>query len=76
MVIICVNGDNSKLLSSWPLWFGCSRAIEAANKDLIICTVHGPSYEEGMPIDLSQYTIEDIVIRRFLPSQNRVKPCC
>uniref|UniRef100_A0A2S2Q875 tRNA-intron lyase n=1 Tax=Sipha flava TaxID=143950 RepID=A0A2S2Q875_9HEMI len=74
VVVVSINGQNSELLSSWPMWFGCSRVIEAANKDLLICTVHGPPYEEGMPIDLTQYTVKDTIVRRWLPSQNRMKP--
>lgn len=74
VVVISINGQNSELLSSWPMWFGCNRVIEAANKDLLICSVHGPLYEEGMPIDLTQYTVTDTIVRRWTPSQNRKKP--
>lgn len=74
--MVSINGENSKSLSSWPSWFGSCRAIEAANKDLLVCTVHGPEYEEEMPIDLSKYTVNDTIIRRWVPSQNRVKPKC
>lgn len=73
VVIINVNGQNNQILSSWPSWFGCFRAIEATNKDLIICTVHGPEYEEGIPIDLTKYTVNDTIVRRWIPSQNREK---
>jgi len=74
VVIISINGQNSESLSSWPSWFGCSRAIENANKDLLLCTVHGPAYEQGMSIDLTKYTVKDTIIRRWVPSQNRIKP--
>lgn len=74
VVVISPNGQNSELLPSWPSWYGCGRAIEAASKDLLICTVLGPEYEEEMLIDLSQYTINDIIVRRWVPSQNRKKP--
>lgn len=74
VVVISANGQNSELLPSWPSWYGCGRAIEAASKDLLICTVLGPEYEEEMLIDLSQYTINDIIVRRWVPSQNRKKP--
>lgn len=74
VVVINVNGKNSELLSSWPSFFGCSRASEAASKDLLICTVFGPAYEEGNPIDLTQYTVNDTIVRRWIPSQNRIKP--
>lgn len=74
VVIISINGQNSKSLSSWPLWFGCSRAIENSNKDLLLCTVHGPAYEQGTSIDLTKYTVNDTIIRRWVPSQNRIKP--
>ena len=76
MVVISVNGQNSELLSSWPSWYGCGRVIEAASKDLLICTVLGPTNEEEMLIDLSQYTIKDTIVRRWVPSQNRKKPQC
>lgn len=74
MVVISVNGQNSESLPSWPSWYGCGRAIEAASKELLICTVHGPAYEEGIMIDLSQYTVNDTIVRRWVPSQNRKKP--
>ncbi|XP_015372526.1 PREDICTED: tRNA-splicing endonuclease subunit Sen2-1 [Diuraphis noxia] len=74
VVVISVNGQNSELLPSWPSWYGCGRAIEAASKELLICTVLGPAYEEGMQIDLSQYTVNDTIVRRWVPSQNRKKP--
>lgn len=72
--MISINGQNSDLLSSWPSWFGCDRAVEAAGKDLLVCTVHGPEYKQGMPIDLTQYSVNDTIIRRWVPSQNREKP--
>jgi hypothetical protein len=68
VVVISANGQNSELLPSWPSWYGCGRAIEAANKDLLICTVLGPEYEEEMLID------NDTIVRRWVPSQNRKKP--
>jgi len=74
VVVISTNGQNSEFLPSWPSWYGCGRVIEAANKDLLICTVLGPVYEEGMLIDLSQYTVNDTIVRRWVPTQNRRKP--
>lgn len=73
VVVINVNEQNNKLLSSWQSLFGCSRTIEATNKDLIVCTVHGPEYEEGAPIDLTKYTVTDTIVRRWLPTRNREK---
>lgn len=69
--MVNINGQNNELLSSWNNFFGCSRIIESANKELIICTVHGPVYEERTPIDLSSYTVTDILVRRFVPSEHR-----
>jgi len=74
VVIVSINGQNSELLSSWPSWFGYSRTVENANKDILLCTVYGPAYEQGMTIDLTKYTVNDTIIRRWIPSQNRVKP--
>lgn len=71
VVLVNINGQNNELLSSWNNFFGCSRIIESANKELIICTVHGPVYDEEMPIDLSSYTVTDILVRRFVPSEHR-----
>lgn len=71
VVVININGQNSDLLSSWPSWFGCGRAVETASKDLLVCVVHGPEYEKGMLIDLTQYNVSDIIVRRWVPSQNR-----
>lgn len=76
MVIININGQNSKLISSWPSFLGCSRAIESVNKDLLVCNVNGPPYTEGMHIDLTMYTVIDTIIRRWVPEQNRLKPTC
>lgn len=76
VVVISINGQNSELLSSWPSFFGCSRVIESVNKDLLICTVNGPPYEEGMHIDLSMYSVIDTIVRRWVPQQNRLKPTC
>lgn len=71
MVVINVNEQNSELLSSWPTWFGCNRAVEAASKELLVCAVYGPVYEKGAPIDLTQYTVNDIIVRRWVPFRNR-----
>jgi len=69
--VINVNGQNSELLSSWPTWFGCNRAVEAVSKELLVCAVHGPTYEKEALIDLTQYTVNDIIIRRWVPFRNR-----
>jgi len=74
VVVVSVNGQNSKLLSSWTSWFGCGRSVEAASKDILMCTVHGPIYKKEMPIDLTLYTVNDTIVRRWVPSQNRVQP--
>lgn len=74
MVLISINGQNNKYFSSWPSWFGCVRSLEAVGKDFLLCTVNGPEYKDGAPIDLSQYTVSDIIIRRWVASQNRKKP--
>lgn len=71
--MININGQNNRLLSSWPSWFGSFRTIEATNKELIVCSVHGPEYLEGTFIDLTKYTITDTIVRRWVPSQNREK---
>lgn len=70
VVIIDFNGKNAKL-SSWPEMLGCVRVTEAANKDLLLCSVFGPTFEESNTVNMADYTIKETIIKRWVPSQNR-----
>lgn len=75
VVMVSINKENYDLLSSWQSWFTTLRALEGVNKTLILSTVNGPVYKEGDPIDLTQYMVKDTIIKRWVPNQNRSKPC-
>ncbi|XP_050544397.1 uncharacterized protein LOC126907280 [Daktulosphaira vitifoliae] len=70
VVIIDINGHKTKL-SSWSEMLGCVRMTEAASKDLLLCTIVGPTFEESNTIDMSKYTIKETIIKRWVPAQNR-----
>ncbi|XP_050434422.1 tRNA-splicing endonuclease subunit Sen2 [Adelges cooleyi] len=70
VVIITINDQNTKI-TSWPEMLGCVRVTEAASKDLILCTVFGPPYNDSSPIDMTKYTVTDTIIKRWVPAQNR-----